>query len=168
MLDYNKLFESLEKWKNVCKALGDNQEVEFLNKTLEELNNNKTNKNKKVTKKKTVRESKQIITKNKAAKKTKIKSRKKANDYKNEIKELIDAYYGKNYELINESNLLIVNLKEDILESWTKTKIEEKKNATKLELNLIYNLIAKPSEIKYTDKNKETLISIIDNWIKNN
>lgn len=49
--------------------------------------------------------------------------------------------------------------------SWDSLEKNKKESLTKLELNVIYNILYKPNTIKYINKNKKEIINDIDYFL---
>lgn len=98
------------------------------------------------------------------------KSGKKSKTAK-ENRELIECYINyfnkKDKEIFRNPSFKFINLEEDIKITWRNCTRKEKEEITKLELNLIYNIIYKFDEVKYLEKKKELIINDIDEYIKN-
>lgn len=160
-LKVKHLINSLEKWLGICVLLEKEDEQEIIRCSLEQLiiykeiylNQIMSNINTDVKKDK--------MNKNKGKKKNTVNENKKL------IKYYIEIFNEKDVQELEAKKFTLITFNEDIKEIWKNSSDESKKKATTFELNLIYNIIYRFDDIKYTSKPKEKIIKDIDEYIKN-
>lgn len=83
------------------------------------------------------------------------------------IKEILELYYRKDYEEFNKAKLSFLKINDDIIEEWDKLQENKKEALSKKELNVIYNIIYRPKEIKFINKKKKDIVHDINYFINN-
>lgn len=84
-----------------------------------------------------------------------------------DIKEILELYYRKDYEEFDKVKLSFLKINADIIEEWDKLQENKKEALSKKELNVIYNIIYRPKEIKFINKKKKDIVHDINYFINN-
>lgn len=159
-LKVKNLVQSLEKWLKVCIVLENKKEEDIITSAIGYLEEYKE-----------LNLSEIMIRSNKDSEKEIQKKNKKKSKTTKENRELIASYINyfnrKDKEMFTNLSFKFINIEEDINITWRNCTRKEKEEITKLELNLIYNIIYKFNEVKYLEKKKELIINDIDEYIKN-
>lgn len=130
--------ESLKKWKKICIIMGAKEDIDIIEDIIKVINNN-----------------------------DKTSTVKVKNKNLNDVKEILELYYKKDYVKFNKAKLLFLKIDIDIIEEWDKLSEEKKEVLSKKELNIIYNLIYRPKEIKFINKTKKEIVHDINYYINN-
>lgn len=101
---------------------------------------------------------------------------KNLNEYdNNEIKEKKENDNDKLENILRDINkgndikkyeLSFVKPSINVEEEWDKLSSSKKEKLTKLELNVIYNILYKPEEVKYINKTKKEIVKDINYFVK--
>ena len=83
------------------------------------------------------------------------------------MKKILELYYKKDYINFNKAKLLFLKIDIDIIKEWDKLPEEKKELLSKKELNVIYNLIYRPKEVKFINKTKKDIVHDINYYINN-
>lgn len=165
--------ENLIKWKNVCIAMGAKEDIAIIEDIIEMINNRIEDKPPKVKGKKNEKASKakskdsekstKVTKTNKASEKT-VNTKNKNIE---ELSEILEAYNNKEYEKFSKFKLSFVKIDEEITKAWDKLPLDKREVLSKKELNVIYNILYKPNEVKFINKIKKDIVHDINYFINN-
>lgn len=130
--------ESLNKWKKVCITMGAKEDIDIIEDIIKVINNNDNT--------------------------SVVKAKNKNLD---DVEEILELYYKKDYVKLNKAKLLFLKIDIDIIKEWDKLSEKAKEVLSKKELNVIYNLIYRPKEIKFINKTKKDIVHDINYYINN-
>ena len=130
--------ESLNKWKKVCITMGAKEDIDIIEDIIKIINNN-----------------------------DKTSVLKVKNKNLDGVKKILELYYKKDYINFNKAKLLFLKIDIDIIKEWDKLPEEKKELLSKKELNVIYNLIYRPKEVKFINKTKKDIVHDINYYINN-
>lgn len=85
-----------------------------------------------------------------------------------EVKVAINAFSNKRWEELEEMKLLFIKKNINIINEWEKLSEQNKSKLTKKELNIIYYILYKNTEVKFIKKNKKEIIHDINYYVYNN
>lgn len=146
MEDINVIIDNLQKWKKICKTMESQRDLVIVDEIIN-----------------IVKESKR---KNKI-KTSEIKEPKKRERDLDRLKEALEYYNDRDSNRLNNFKFSIVKIDSYILEEWKKMSKNKQEKLSKLELNVIYNILYKLEEVKFLKKKKDDIIFDINYVIQN-
>lgn len=130
---------SLNRWKSVFKLMDSKKDIKIVNEIINIINN----------------------FSNQEAGKKKVKETDNS-----KLENILNAVKEGNSLVLKDYKLKIVKTDVNIKDEWDKLSENRKAKLTKLELNVIYHMIYKPSEIKYIKAKNNKIIEDINYFIK--
>ncbi len=140
-----EIIENLKKWKNICELMENKRDSKIVDEIINLLDcNEKAEFN--------------LINDIKISRKARCSNLDK-------VLEILEGVKGKNQSILIKHKLKFMKIDFNLESSWDSLEKNKKESLTKLELNVIYNILYKPNTIKYINKNKKEIINDIDYFL---
>ena len=137
----NEIIDNLNKWKSICVLMGNKRDIIIVDHIIKEMSKSNNEK---------------------------IENKEGNNNVTSidKLKHILDAINKRDESILNQYKLVLIKLDINIEEEWGKLSESKKLKLSKLELNVIYYMLYKPSKVTYINKSKSEIIKDINYFVK--
>lgn len=137
----NEIIDNLNKWKSICVLMGNKRDIIIVDHIIKEMSKSNNEK---------------------------IENKEGNNNVTSidKLKHILDAINKRDESILTQYKLVLIKLDINIEEEWGKLSESKKLKLSKLELNVIYYMLYKPSKVTYINKSKSEIIKDINYFVK--
>lgn len=137
----NEIIDNLNKWKSICVLMGKKRDIIIVDHIIKEMSKSNNEK---------------------------IENKEGNNNVTSidKLKHILDAINKRDESILTQYKLVLIKLDINIEEEWGKLSESKKLKLSKLELNVIYYMLYKPSKVTYINKSKSEIIKDINYFVK--